>query len=124
VSMDFNYGSSFVEQQRLVCRGRSLAEAGTVVEVHRDRTQRHAGAGTLGEKLQRDAFLGLYAQDQQVDTRLAGILVEEVQRRRVELDRDLTYSLGEPLSRTHIERYARPSPVIHEESHRGVSVGL
>jgi len=46
-----------------------------------------------------------------------------IRLRRIELDGNLTYPLGEPLTRPHIEWDARPAPVIHEESRGGISVG-
>src|ERR1051326_4508306 len=48
-----------VEQQGFVSRWGALAEARSVIEVHRYRTKSHPGAGAFGDKLQRDAFFRL-----------------------------------------------------------------
>ena len=106
-----------VEQQRFVSRGRAFAEAGTVIEVHGDGPQLHARAGTLGEKLERNAFFRLDAQDQQIGR---GCVVPSpskmCQRRGVELDGDLGDALGQALAGAQIERHAGPAPVVHEEA--------
>ena len=56
-----------VEQQALVAVGGGLAECRLVVEVHDHRADGHVRrGGNLGAKAQRDAFVGLDANGEQV----------------------------------------------------------
>ena len=83
--------------------------------------------GRFERKLQRNSFFGLNAKDQQVGYGL-GISIrfaaEDGQRRGAKLDGDLGNAARQILAGSHVKRHARPSPVIHEECHGRVSIGL
>ena len=55
--------------------------------------------------------------------RCLGVLEEE-QRRLLELDGDLGDALGEALAGADVERDARPAPVLDFEAEGGVGLGL
>ena len=84
--------------------------------------------GHLRAEAQRDAFVRLDANGEQVGLNLAARparlhAVEDQQRRLLELDADLRGALLQPLARAQIERHARPAPVFDLQPHRGVGLG-
>ena len=48
---------------------------------------------------------------------------EQVERRLLELDRDLGDSRRQPLARAQVERHAGPAPVVNEYFHRDKRLG-
>ena len=99
-----------VEDESLVGLGARLGERVAVAEVHRDVAHLHAGAGHLRAEADRDALVGLHADDEGVLAELRGLAVgEQLLRRALEHDRDLGDAASEALARAQVERHARPA---------------
>ncbi len=113
-----------VEQQRLVRFRNRTAERGAVPEAHHDRRELHARRRQLGLEADRDAFVGLHVDDEEVgrDRRLADPL-EDLQRRPAELDRDFCRALREPLAGTQVERHTGPAPAVELHPQRDERLG-
>ncbi len=117
-----------VEQETLVAVGGGLAEGFGVAEVHVDRADVHAGAGDLGAEAEGDALVGLDAHGEDVGldafAAFALLVLEEEQRRQLELDGDLGDALGEALAGADVEGNSGPAPVFDLEAEGGVGLGL
>ena len=117
-----------VEQEALVAVGGGLAEGVGVAEVHVDRSDVHARAGDLGAEAEGDALVGLDAHGDDVGldafAACCRLVLEEEQRRLLELDGDLGDALGEALAGADVEGNAGPAPVVDLEAEGGVGLGL
>src|SRR5437773_11725414 len=113
-----------VEDERLV-RVRSVDhERRSVVEVHVDRADADPLDGDLRPEPERDAFVGLYAQDEGVWFEASkGFAREELVRRYAELDRDLGRLFRQSLSGAQVERNTFPAPVVDPELQSDVGLG-
>ena len=108
-----------IEQQRLVGLGHLALEAGAVPEVHHHRRDLHARAGDLRVEPQRDAFVRLHVDHQQVrGQRRRAHPLEDLQRRPVKLNGDLRGPLRQPLAGPQVERHTRPSPAVQLQPQR------
>src|ERR1700675_1375078 len=80
-----------VEEQTLVRFGRLAGEDLAIAEVEGDGRELHLGAGRLGRHRERDALVGLDADDEDVGGDAGGIAVEDHVRGAVERDSDLAH---------------------------------
>ena len=91
---------------------------------HVDRTQAHHRPGSLRGEAERDAFFGLYMENQLVRRQLVDFSVaEEDKRRAAKLNHDVSISRGKMLTGADIKWNAGPTPVIDINFHRNECFG-
>ena len=93
------------------------------MEIHFDRLELEKGAGHLRGHAERNAFVGLDADDQDVGILQLALAIEEDGRRAAELDGDLGAGLGQPFAHAHEKRNAGPTPVVDVEAEGDISFG-
>src|SRR5688500_15010632 len=113
-----------IQDEGLVRIGRVDVEGGAIGEVHRHRPDVEPEPGHFGAEPQHDPLVGLDADRQQVRIGVRGCLAEEPVRDLAELDRDLRRALWQALAGPHIERDARPAPVVDRQAGRDVRLRL
>src|SRR5215510_5633004 len=113
-----------IVDQRLVADRRQRREIVPVGKVHFDAVDFDLGAGALGAKTERQPFIRLDAQRQDVRGQSLdrGVAKEGVGR-LTKLHRDLGVAGREVLAGAEIEWHAGPAPVVDAELERGIGFG-
>src|SRR5436190_158597 len=111
-----------VKQETLVGL-RLLAHKGrSIEEVHIDRANLHISARYFGTELERNAFVRLDTQSENIWFNLTvGIaLFKEHQWCLLELNSNFTYTLGQVFACAQVEWYVGPTPVVNKDFHRDI----
>ena len=103
-----------------------------IAKMHTDIFHHQLHGRALGRYLERDAFIGLKPEYQDIgfgpgqvaDIAIAFHGLEQLQGRRFELDRDFRYPAGQPFTGAQIERHPAPAPVADLHPQRTISGGV
>ena len=103
-----------IEQQTFVRLGAGFAERRSVMKVHLYRLDAKARAGNLGVNPQRNPFVRLNSNDENVQ--VAQIFVEQNRRRFFEVNGNFGCRFRKPFSDAHVDRHVGPAPVVDEQT--------